>query len=1253
MSNLPKPSSVSNLTLRLRANTGSGVHQDDSSGSVAFASGSQSSQNAITDTEALVNLNAQSSDIASDSEKARLDSIRYHQERKPGDSKAPTWCDVTEDWSQAAEDAYPPLQETVKTEPEPDHQSGWETVERLRNTLPFSQATKEDKPEEIVMPADASMQATQDFNSHREQQTTNANDVPTSNWEQERSHFELSSDAEKAFQQLSNETDEVKAKREAEMIEKATHLSIVEQRDQLYVSGARKGKGLTMQEEVGRRISAEIPRTVDPMADTAIYIDPPPQQPGQDPVSYQKVCRHFQAPHEVQSKHIRALGSQKIEDMFAATAQFRMKRRLTKGGCMISQGPNIKYHLDWRIPVDGDEALVLLEGLTCTTGVLDWFKAMHHFNIPGTYVHGEDDVELCATSKARTDEIQGEKTIGSASSVHQQTPIVKQNDDVIQFAQPNTSTPAGNTDAKPQPREKHEGASSSEKEQKSEPVDRVLNWDGNLPRPPSPTTEHPAKPSSKNSRKAAEAQKAQQGEPDKFAETSFPPQEEYSQIRHRSAIERLLHAACGGDPRLDSAPKVWTYFAVAKYFDCATNPKINSWITVWLFDYDNANFIQANPEISYRIGMDIKSDFLTQTAFSILAAEKALATLAYTVSNSWGPAPVSLHRSRTEYLDDDEKNRIDHAADRFLHRIPPLFESLVDDRMAWLERCLQFQALRSHKRDFPGDSQLVDDLILILQHWVRTRLLHIQARNYGTEVGALENKWESVTKFYPLRKPLHEIYNDMPLQARLLTRTFWIALESEQLNEHQDSTFVDLLGQGHPEIGSVGSPNFRKIQAHLNNRPVKHFPTRFEVHQAVQSFNNRKVEREDQAHWSHAPAEWWSQGPTEAENTDHGETEDGASNDTTSPLLGHPPSNQSYDAKASFIPKGWFRRPWTSDTGPNTPGYATAELAPFVDPPSNTRIPSNVRFSLDTFLIEVKQLLIHIINPLLRPQHVWQGATFRLPTALIDTLYCLDEDEFKYLPLWAGGNDDGETGAVFDEAEVPFLETGGFAPGRGIHSAASDASSDKMSDDSFSDVASTAQGTTYRASHRATDGTLSENDADEVATEVGNMDDIWNDVRIQTTDFGRKGRGKMVELTAGSGSESVVMVDGPLATTATDDTQGGSGPPQLDGVNANGTSQFGKTTLYNTDRGSASAFMPGENHTTGSASVVDPVHYVDEAMDLQPEMEQDDDDDDDDDNESEDTARGDDGDAVMDDDEDEENFEHMELSDEEMGFEEI
>ncbi|KAE8417800.1 hypothetical protein BDV36DRAFT_169333 [Aspergillus pseudocaelatus] len=83
-----------------------------------------------------------------------------------------------------------------------------------------------------------------------------------------------------------------------------------------------------------------------------------------------------------------------------------------------------------------------------------------------------------------------------------------------------------------------------------------------------------------------------------------------------------------------------------------------------------------------------------------------------------------------------------------------------------------------------------------------------------------------------------------------------------------------------------------------------------------------------------------------------------------------------------------------------------------------------------------------------------------------NTVTCLTENELKYLPLWAGGNDDG-TGGVFTDQDIPILETGGFStPGPDVHLGSAASTADSISIISTGEIESTVQG----ASHKTIDG---------------------------------------------------------------------------------------------------------------------------------------------------------------------------------------
>lgn len=117
-------------------------------------------------------------------------------------------------------------------------------------------------------------------------------------------------------------------------------------------------------------------------------------------------------------------------------------------------------------------------------------------------------------------------------------------------------------------------------------------------------------------------------------------------------------------------------------------------------------------------------------------------------------------------------------------------------------------------------------------------------------------------------------------------------------------------------------------------------------------------------------------------------------------------------------------------------------------------------FSFTAFIIEVSRYLQYHAG---RMAGVGKGS---MDYEITDTLTCLTDNEFKYLPLWAGGNDDG-SGGVFGDQDIPDLDTGGFSrPGPAIHTGSTISSSRSASIIGAREHESTTQG----ASYRTTDG---------------------------------------------------------------------------------------------------------------------------------------------------------------------------------------
>ncbi|KAF7865552.1 uncharacterized protein EAF02_009975 [Botrytis sinoallii] len=100
----------------------------------------------------------------------------------------------------------------------------------------------------------------------------------------------------------------------------------------------------------------------------------------------------------------------------------------------------------------------------------------------------------------------------------------------------------------------------------------------------------------------------------------------------------------------------------------------------------------------------------------------------------------------------------------------------------------------------------------------------------------------------------------------------------------------------------------------------------------------------------------------------------------------------------------------------STPFAANSSPYQLSEPPHN--------FKFCCFLDELKSYTDHICHSMLSKP---DGSENNM---LTDTLLCLTDKEWQYLPLWAGGNDDGSGGVT--SADVPpayYANVGGLTPG--------------------------------------------------------------------------------------------------------------------------------------------------------------------------------------------------------------------------------
>ncbi|KIY03933.1 uncharacterized protein Z520_00625 [Fonsecaea multimorphosa CBS 102226] len=266
----------------------------------------------------------------------------------------------------------------------------------------------------------------------------------------------------------------------------------------------------------------------------------------------------------------------------------------------------------------------------------------------------------------------------------------------------------------------------------------------------------------------------------------IPP--EYSPLRHWSALERLLQAIQGNDPKLDSAPKVWTFFAVSRYFGCATHERISGWIMTWLYSGDNSNFIQNNPEVAYRIGMGIRSTDLIKDSFSILVGERALVE----ACGEFNPEILtrrlqSVHGRKLELLDDDERNRIDHAASSFVKRIREIVCSMYHD-MDFLHKNAAYAILDNAVGQTQGAVEALKSTKSTVREYIRSRIYYVLCQDQGSLRG-LESDPKSTLPFRSASvEDYGTVYRSLNQQMRHFTKTFWTALQYTQFDEGYHNT---------------------------------------------------------------------------------------------------------------------------------------------------------------------------------------------------------------------------------------------------------------------------------------------------------------------------------------------------------------------------------------------------------------------------------------------------------------------------------
>ncbi|KAL6719308.1 hypothetical protein ACLMJK_003547 [Lecanora helva] len=576
----------------------------------------------------------------------------------------------------------------------------------------------------------------------------------------------------------------------------------------------------------------------------------------------------------------------------------------------------------------------------------------------------------------------------------------------------------------------------------------------------------------------------------------FMPQEassrvlEYSPLRHRAAIERVLAALAGIDPKLDSCVKWFTTFAVANYFGLAKG--CTDYFIRWLRAYPNSFFVEVCAEVSFRMADSLMNYDLCRDAFAILVGEEALDQLTDARTQNRGDQYSAFgRRIEKNILPEQLITRIEYASKRFGDRIKREFEEFAGAEMKWIEGLPEIQKLLSY-----GKPELSDDLLRLLKEFVRGAIKKILLAQYEFIPSPKFDRDGGADLVS--RRSRKEVWSQLSPEARKLTRSFWLAIiraelfkgvsnldlkhrwyiedtcYPEALQRVQVKDLNQLIYEGN-KIFCDDENNLPNLALPYRTRPLS-APGPESLDGPLQDINpctqepsiDLLVAQSDvdpQSTWDSSSIRTYV-GPQEG--TTQQQT------DLDVPGIDRPASQddgslglENWWKDISSEPGGLVhKKNGDLQVDPDTQQSQAPVRMESPSTPARTRF-----FDLGQFFMQARAEIQSFAERKLRLADY--GAREAYDINITNTLVCLEESEWKYLPLWAGGLDD-DTGGVFNE-ELPVDDLGFSAPGPHIHTLLSATSSDG-SESEFEMVKRTyTEGTSSVANNGSHASTLSRN----------------------------------------------------------------------------------------------------------------------------------------------------------------------------------
>lgn len=726
--------------------------------------------------------------------------------------------------------------------------------------------------------------------------------------------------------------------------------------------------------------------------------------------------------------------------------QARKAKELLRSGLLGPEAAeimaSIRYVLDLGPSGDNDLRSEHLEALSLPKGIVRYStmaKAMTDYCVPVSAAGGHDDACCCfhmkiaAARDGPASPVSASASAGTTLSGVAEGPRNGSNAAGVAVA---TSEAAQSTTDGAGTGELHvavpETPTASENaEGVNVPLLDDPSPDNIVPPPPSPIRSSPPGLGFGNIRPSPPApavRRATSSTPSSIWDVPMSPElciDDYCEIRHAANVIRLLRAMAGGPLLLNSAARVYSIAGIAKLFglQCSdgyvpSSPeffegkdtfaaRLRSTVQSWFSTANNSLIIDLLPEECFVMAWNLKLPDILRVAYRILVAEKALKNAGETGSQPrtyQSRQEMVFGRELSGLLDEDMETILDHASEALIHRVTKLRNQLVGVPMGssgadTIIAPTDVGAAWAHNKDAPYGQPLVDPLDAL------SRL-----RGAGAVLDDLVHRErELVLKSYP------------GMAANNDKETFPIAAAASAVQELLDrlSTVFGVVKMKDTSLGQFSNRSFVALYVRKALLKARPFDLRYDHLPASQKC---------------LTAMFWNDLRRSSERK----------MDNRLKALHFTELVAKVNARLYQL----LRFHLTTDADPErlrlhadlVAGLNCANLweaGRFGPPQSEMYIFSghDIRCSMyDLAASQCKELseVSHFSPP------------FELPNATLSPhlILGLSADEFRFLPLWAGGNNDG-TGAVF-EAPLPTAHLGPISPGPTYRTGTTDASASSV-----------------------------------------------------------------------------------------------------------------------------------------------------------------------------------------------------------------